>query len=398
MVRIFNDPRESATMLPSDLSPQALGFPLANEEINLEYLGFTAFKMAATASAVDDLFWGAAANLRANLPPSGDSILYPDAPEGQINLGLLQLPGKQSDAKAVFERELLALIRHVSLLQDGTLLDHASPLVPGIITPNHVHLNMMINKKDIDGDPEVVFTTDTDIVYLEKALEEQDKEIRLPRKLAANVLGKLIYHCFPSELDYIEEELLKAQEMNKAFRKALQGIGKIITQVANGDLSTKVPMHSLEMNSDIITFKITMNTMLDQLRVFGREVSRVAWETINTIVNQLRTFANEVNRVARDVGIKGVLIREIADVTTAVAKGDLTKKITANVNGEILDLKETINSMVCRLNQFAVEVCKVAREVGIDGTLGGQAVVTNVEGEWKVLTDNVNMMADNLTS
>lgn len=93
--------------------------------------------MAATASAVDDLFWGAAANLRANLPPSGDSFLNPDAPVGQINLGLLQLPGEQSDAKAAFERELLALIRHVRLLQDGALQDHASPPVPGIAAPNH---------------------------------------------------------------------------------------------------------------------------------------------------------------------------------------------------------------------------------------------------------------------
>ena len=96
--------------------------------------------MTATASAVDDLFWGAAANLRANLPPSthlqSPSILYRDPPVGQINSGLLQLPGEQSDAKAAFERELLALIRHVSLLQDGTLHDHASPLVPVPPTPN----------------------------------------------------------------------------------------------------------------------------------------------------------------------------------------------------------------------------------------------------------------------
>jgi len=97
--------------------------------------------MAATVSAVDDIFWGAAANLRANLPPSthlqSPSILYPDPLVGQINLGLLELPGEQSDAKAAFERELLALIRHVNLLQDGTLHDHASPLVPGTATPNH---------------------------------------------------------------------------------------------------------------------------------------------------------------------------------------------------------------------------------------------------------------------
>lgn len=145
------------------------------------------------------------------------------------------------------------------------------------------------------------------------------------------------------------------------------------------------------------------------------------------MVNQLRQFAGEVTRVAKAVGTDGILgsqavvenvegtwadltqsvnfmasnltnqVREIASVTTAVAKGDLSRKVKAEVNGEILDLKNTINEMVDRLNTFAFQVSKVAREVGTDGILGGQAEVENVEGKWAELTNNVNVMAQNLT-
>src|SRR5205807_572291 len=150
-------------------------------------------------------------------------------------------------------------------------------------------------------------------------------------------------------------------------------------------------------------------------------------ETINTMVEQLRSFASEVTRVAREVGTEGRLgvqavvpgvagtwkdltdsvntmganltaqVRNIAEVTTAVAKGDLNRKITVDVRGEILELKNTINTMVDQLNAFASEVTRVAREVGTEGKLGGQADVRGVAGTWKVLTDSVNSMASNLT-
>src|SRR5436853_5159943 len=146
------------------------------------------------------------------------------------------------------------------------------------------------------------------------------------------------------------------------------------------------------------------------------------------MVDQLNGFASEVTRVAREVGTDGKLggqavvpgvagtwkdltdsvnamasnltaqVRNIAGVTTAVARGDLSRKITVDVNGEILELKETINTMVDRLNAFASEASRVAREVGTDGKLGGQAVVPGIAGTWKDLTDNVNSMANNLTS
>src|SRR5688572_3468951 len=150
-------------------------------------------------------------------------------------------------------------------------------------------------------------------------------------------------------------------------------------------------------------------------------------KAINTMVEQLNGFASEVTRVAREVGTEGKLggqaevpgvagtwkdltdsvnfmasnltgqVRNIAEVTTAVARGDLSKKITADVRGEILELKNTINTMVDQLNAFSGEVTRVAREVGTEGRLGGQAAVEGVAGTWKDLTDNVNSMANNLT-
>src|ERR1044071_4333779 len=151
-------------------------------------------------------------------------------------------------------------------------------------------------------------------------------------------------------------------------------------------------------------------------------------ETVNTMVDQLSSFASEVTRVAREVGTEGKLggqaevlgvsgtwkdltdnvnfmasnltsqVRNIATVTTAVANGDLSRKITVDVQGEILELKVTINTMVDQLNSVASEVTRVAREVGTEGKLGGQAVVKGVAGTWKDLTDNVNFMASNLTT
>jgi HAMP domain-containing protein/signal transduction histidine kinase/CheY-like chemotaxis protein len=274
----------------------------------------------------------------------------------------------------------------------------------------------------------------------------------------------------------------------------VRNIAEVTTAVANGDLSKKI---TVDVKGEILELKNTINTMVDQLNSFASEVTRVAREvgtegklggqaqvkgvagtwkdltdnvnfmaanltgqvrniaevttavamgdlskkitvdvrgeilelknTINTMVDQLNSFASEVTRVAREVGTEGKLggqaqvkgvagtwkdltdnvnlmagnltgqVRNIADVTTAVAKGDLSRKITVDVKGEILELKSTINTMVDQLNAFASEVTRVAREVGTEGKLGGQAQVPGVAGTWKDLTDNVNMMAANLT-
>ncbi len=274
----------------------------------------------------------------------------------------------------------------------------------------------------------------------------------------------------------------------------VRNIAEVATAVARGDLSRKI---TVDVKGEILELKDTLNTMVDQLRAFASEVTRVArevgtdgklggqaqvpgvagtWkdltdsvnsmasnltgqvrniaevstaiasgdlskkitvnvsgeilllkETINTMVDQLNAFAGEVTRVAREVGSEGRLggqanvpgvagtwkdltdsvnsmagnltaqVRNIAEVTTAVARGDLSRKITVDVKGEILELKNTINTMVDQLNAFAGEVTRVAREVGTDGKLGGQAEVPGVGGTWKDLTDNVNFMASNLT-
>jgi signal transduction histidine kinase/HAMP domain-containing protein/CheY-like chemotaxis protein len=275
----------------------------------------------------------------------------------------------------------------------------------------------------------------------------------------------------------------------------VRNIAEVTTAVAKGDLSKKI---TVDVKGEILELKNTINTMVDQLNGFASEVTRVAREvgsegklggqaqvpgvggtwkdltdnvnamaanltgqvrniadvttavalgdlskkitvdvkgeilelknTINTMVDQLNGFASEVTRVAREVGTEGKLggqaqvrgvagtwadltdnvnlmaanltgqVRNIADVTTAVARGDLSKKITVDVKGEILELKDTINTMVDQLNGFASEVTRVAREVGTEGKLGGQAQVPGVGGTWKDLTDNVNLMATNLTN
>jgi HAMP domain-containing protein/signal transduction histidine kinase/CheY-like chemotaxis protein len=274
----------------------------------------------------------------------------------------------------------------------------------------------------------------------------------------------------------------------------VRNIAEVTTAVANGDLSKKI---TVDVKGEILQLKDTINTMVDQLRSFAAEVTRVAREvgtegklggqadvkdvagtwkdltdsvnfmagnltgqvrniadvtkavatgdlskkitvdvkgeilelknTVNTMVDQLGSFASEVTRVAREVGTEGKLggqadvkgvagtwkdltdsvnfmagnltaqVRNIADVTKAVANGDLSKKITVDVKGEILELKNTVNTMVDQLNSFASEVTRVAREVGTEGKLGGQADVKGVAGTWKDLTDNVNLMAGNLT-
>jgi HAMP domain-containing protein/signal transduction histidine kinase len=275
----------------------------------------------------------------------------------------------------------------------------------------------------------------------------------------------------------------------------VRNIAHVATAVANGDLSQKV---TVDVKGEISELKNTINTMVDQLRGFADEVTRVAREvgtegklggqaqvpgvagtwkgltdnvnfmasnltsqvrdiahvttavargdlsqkisvdvrgeilelknTINTMVDQLSSFADEVTRVAREVGTEGKLggqaqvpgvagtwkgltenvnsmasnltgqVRNIAQVTTAVARGDLSQKITVDVKGEILELKDTINTMVDQLSSFADEVTRVAREVGTEGKLGGQANVSGVSGTWEDLTDSVNFMASNLTA
>ena len=182
----------------------------------------------------------------------------------------------------------------------------------------------------------------------------------------------------------------------------VRNIAHVTTAVARGDLSRKI---TVDVRGEILELKDTINTMVDQLNSFASEVTRVAREVgtegklggqaqVPGVAGTWKDLTDSVNFMAGNLTAQ---VRNIADVATAIAGGDLSKKITVNVSGEILQLKETINTMVDQLNAFAGEVTRVAREVGTDGRLGGQANVLGVAGTWKDLTDSVNSMASNLT-
>jgi signal transduction histidine kinase/HAMP domain-containing protein/DNA-binding response OmpR family regulator len=183
----------------------------------------------------------------------------------------------------------------------------------------------------------------------------------------------------------------------------VRNIAEVTTAVANGDLTRKI---TVDVRGEILELKNTINTMVDQLRSFAAEVTRVAREVgtegklggqadVRGVAGTWKDLTDSVNFMAGNLTGQ---VRNIADVTKAVAAGDLSKKITVDVKGEILELKNTINTMVDQLRSFAAEVTRVAREVGTEGKLGGQAQVPGVAGTWKDLTDSVNFMAGNLTA
>ena len=183
----------------------------------------------------------------------------------------------------------------------------------------------------------------------------------------------------------------------------VRNIAEVTTAVAAGDLSKKI---TVDVKGEILELKNTINTMVDQLRSFAAEVTRVAREVgtegklggqadVQGVAGTWKDLTESVNFMAGNLTSQ---VRNIADVTKAVAAGDLSKKITVDVKGEILELKNTVNTMVDQLRSFAAEVTRVAREVGSEGKLGGQADVQDVAGTWRDLTDSVNSMAGNLTS
>ncbi|MFI7660356.1 HAMP domain-containing protein [Micromonospora parva] len=183
----------------------------------------------------------------------------------------------------------------------------------------------------------------------------------------------------------------------------VRNIASVTTAVAKGDLSQKI---TVDARGEILELKSTVNTMVDQLSSFADEVTRVAREVgtegklggqaqVRGVAGTWRDLTDNVNSMASNLTAQ---VRNIAQVSTAVAKGDLSQKITVDARGEILELKSTVNTMVDQLSSFADEVTRVAREVGTEGKLGGQAQVKGVSGTWRDLTDNVNSMASNLTS
>src|SRR5205814_1241928 len=182
----------------------------------------------------------------------------------------------------------------------------------------------------------------------------------------------------------------------------IRNIADVTTAVAKGDLSRKI---TVDVKGEILELKNTINIMVDQLSAFASEVTRVAREVgtegklggqaeVPGVGGTWKDLTDNVNTLAGNLTSQ---VRNIAAVTTAVARGDLSQKITADARGEILELKNTVNTMVDQLSTFASEVTRVAKEVGTEGKLGGQAEVPGVGGTWKDLTDNVNAMASSLT-
>ncbi|KAK9458488.1 Sln1p [Lipomyces oligophaga] len=259
----------------------------------------------------------------------------------------------------------------------------------------------------------------SEVERLQVKVQAQDREL-LDRKAATRLLeldlvqaretiAELTDSFEPHERRMVdshllERELVRSQNANKAFQRALLEIGEVVIAVAQGDLSKKVIVHEEEMDPEIVKFKETINRMMDQLQRFSSEVTRVATEVAGGALGGQaeddgtegvwRELTNNVNVMASNLTQQ---VREIADVIRAVAQGDLSRKINVRAQGEILELQETINTMVDQLRTFAFEVTRVARETGVEGRLGGQAQIEGVEGIWRELTDNVNAMASNLT-
>src|SRR5204862_44649 len=183
----------------------------------------------------------------------------------------------------------------------------------------------------------------------------------------------------------------------------VRNIAEVTTAVANGDLSKKI---TVDVKGEILELKNTINTMVDQLSSFASEVTRVAREVgtegmlggqahVKGVAGTWKDLTDSVNSMAGNLTVQ---LRDVSKVATSIATGDLTQKITVDARGEILQIKDVINTMVDQLSSFASEVTRVAREVGTEGKLGGQAEVKDVSGTWKDLTDSVNFMASNLTS
>ena len=345
------------------------------------------------------------------------------------------LPGPDSEAKVIFERELAALQARCNHLKEkATIASHNLPATPnepgnalfdgansrnGTSTsrhrsPSQVHSHVSDPLSEVDGEEHPV--TEEGLGYVREYVQKQAEELQTHREIIADMDKRLNAQQIEAkktftkveheDISQLKRELAKNQQANLAFQKALREIGSIITKVANGDLSHKVLVHKVELDPEITNFKHTINIMMDQLQVFGSEVSRVAREVgtegklggqarIDGVSGIWKELTENVNFMATNLTLQ---VREIAEVTTAVADGDLGKKIQRPAEGEILQLQQTINTMVDQLRTFATQVTRVAREVGTEGKLGGQAEVDGVKGMWSDLTVNVNAMASNLTN
>ncbi|KAH7137883.1 hypothetical protein EDB81DRAFT_693149 [Dactylonectria macrodidyma] len=374
---------------------------------------------------VDDAALAAAAEIAASIAPDSHS-------PGSIPVGVasnVKLPGRETPAKRNLEIELQKLALRVGKLEgQASTTTTTSPETPnetmdslfgedGLSLPSRPKTKVFHAQGSLHSPhlPSIQLTKEA-LEGLRDHVDDQSKLLDCQREELAGVNAQLLEQKQLQEralegleqerIATLERELWKHQKANAAFQKALREIGEIVTAVARGDLTMKVRMNTVEMDPEITTFKRTINAMMDQLQTFASEVSRVAREVgtegllggqakISGVDGTWKELTDNVNVMAQNLTDQ---VREIASVTTAVAHGDLTKKIERPARGEILQLQQTINTMVDQLRTFASEVTRVARDVGTEGILGGQADVGGVQGMWNDLTVNVNAMANNLTT
>ncbi|MET7332737.1 HAMP domain-containing protein [Nonomuraea sp. NPDC005650] len=257
-------------------------------------------------------------------------------------------------------------------------------------------------KITVDAEGEILQLKDTLNTMVDQLSSFADEVTRVAREVGTE--GKLGGRAEVKGVSGVWKDLTdNVNSMANNLTYQVRNIAQVTTAVANGDLTRKI---DVDAQGEILELKSTMNTMVEQLSSFASEVTRVAREVgtegqlggqaqVRGVSGVWKDLTDNVNSMANNLTSQ---VRQIAAVSSAVAQGNLSKKITVDAQGEILQLKDTLNTMVDQLSSFADEVTRVAREVGTQGQLGGQARVTGVSGVWKDLTDNVNFMANNLTS
>ncbi|KAI9702174.1 MAG: histidine kinase osmosensor [Bogoriella megaspora] len=395
---------------------------------------------------------GVLSNLAKQYDPLDDGSFRGQIATNGLKRNNVVLPGNDTVAKATIERELSQLVGRIQYLEARASSGSGSlPMTPNEVgaaapfnpespgrTPRAVSSaparqnsgsnkdfpanwvnNLLAKRESANGEgPAPTTLTNEQLGYLRDHVHKQAEQIQFQRQTIESVSTQLSFQQSETvraleglehgmeDMTALKRELEKNRQANAAFAKALKEIGTIVTAVANGDLSKKVLIHAQEQDPEIATFKKTINRMVDQLQDFASQVTGLAKEVgtegrlggqavLPGVAGIWAELTQNVNIMAENLTDQ---VREIAAVTTAVAHGDLSKKIEKPAKGEILELQQTINTMVEQLRNFATEVTKVARDVGTEGVLGGQAQIQGVQGMWNDLTVNVNAMAMNLTT
>src|SRR5205823_3054640 len=268
--------------------------------------------------------------------------------------------------------------------------------------PTAVARGDLSNKITVDVRGEILQLKDTINTMVDRLNRFASEVTRVAREVGTD--GKLGGQAQVEGVSGVWKDLTQnGNLMGGNLTAQVRNIAEVTIAVAHGDLSRKI---AVDVKGEILQLKNTINTMVDQLNAFAAEVTRVAREVgtdgklggqalVPGVAGTWKDLTDNVNSMAGD---RKSDVQSIGEVTSAVGSGDLSKKISVDVRGEILELKETVNTMVDQLRAFSSEVTRVAREVGTDGKLGGQAQVPGVAGTWKDLTDNVNWMASNLTA